>query len=211
MKMTSTFSRYCGAIVLGCCLSASALAVSMNQSADLNYTKLLNPNSLSSNPLAQLVNWQNQAQQQHNDLWKIAELATVKDNGSPAARTITIQNITNDGIVFETQTSSNKVKEFSKNNHVALVFVWQDPVSHVTRQVRVEGTVLPSSQGLNNGLSSANQEKGWQNYVISPLTIEFSLVQTVNDKDIVEYVLYNKMNEKWVKSTKEDYLAQHGF
>jgi len=63
-------------------------------------------------------------------------VATVGDDGAPAARTVLLKGFDEDGLRFFTNTGSAKAHDLAGDPRVAVVFPWH-PVS---RQVRVTGT-----------------------------------------------------------------------
>lgn len=66
-------------------------------------------------------------------------LATVGEDGRPAARTVLLKGFDDNGFVFYTNTTSRKGRELAANPRAALCFYWQ-PLSE---QVHVEGSVEP--------------------------------------------------------------------
>lgn len=64
-------------------------------------------------------------------------VATVRADGSPAARTVLLKGYDADGLRFFTNTTSAKATELSANPRAAVVFPWHP----LRRQVRVTGSV----------------------------------------------------------------------
>ncbi len=64
-------------------------------------------------------------------------LATVGEDGRPAARAVLLKGYDQDGFVFYTNTRSRKARELAKTPYAALCFLWP---AH-EHQVRVEGPV----------------------------------------------------------------------
>lgn len=64
-------------------------------------------------------------------------VATVGENGRPAARILLMKAWDTSGFVFFGNLGSRKAHEMAANHHVALLFHWKS----LTRQVRIEGTV----------------------------------------------------------------------
>jgi hypothetical protein len=157
-----------------------------------------------------LTKWQNQAAHDAVEYPRAAALATVKD-GSPAVRTIRVNKITDDGIVFATDPSSEKAKQFAQQNKVALLFVWHDPVLKVSRQVIVNGIIRPYAPAskIVFRMLSGNKQVLRQYFEVLPDYIEFSQLQHVHNNEVVEYVRYIKTDGKWIKSTRDDYLASN--
>jgi len=64
-------------------------------------------------------------------------LATVDDDGQPAARIVLLKGLDERGFVFYTNYESRKGREMAAQPRAALVFWWEA----LERQVRIEGTV----------------------------------------------------------------------
>ena len=64
-------------------------------------------------------------------------LATVDDDGQPAARIVLLKGLDERGFVFYTNYESRKGRELAAQPRAALVFWWEA----LERQVRIEGTV----------------------------------------------------------------------
>ena len=69
-------------------------------------------------------------------------LATVGSDGAPHARVVLLRGVEADGLVFFTSYDSGKATDLSHEPRAALVFHWEP----LHRQVRVEGTVSPTSR-----------------------------------------------------------------
>ncbi len=63
-------------------------------------------------------------------------VATVGDDGRPAARTMLLKEFDERGFVFYTNYASRKGRELARHPHCALLFHWIE----LERQVRIEGT-----------------------------------------------------------------------
>ena len=70
-------------------------------------------------------------------------VTTVGENGMPSARILLLKGLDRRGFVFYTHTRSRKGRQLAGNPHCALCFFWKT----LDRQVRVEGTVSPVSEG----------------------------------------------------------------
>lgn len=66
-------------------------------------------------------------------------LATLGEEGRPAARILLLKDADKSGFVFYTNLESRKGRELSVNRQAAMVFHW----AQLERQVRVEGRVTP--------------------------------------------------------------------
>jgi len=64
-------------------------------------------------------------------------LATASPDGAPSARAVLMKDMSADGLVFYTNTTSRKGRELADNPRAAACFVWMD----LHRQVRLEGPV----------------------------------------------------------------------
>lgn len=64
-------------------------------------------------------------------------LTTVKENNSPASRIVLLKGLSKEGMEFYSNYESNKGKEMSKNQNVALTFFWPQ----LEKQIRIEGLV----------------------------------------------------------------------
>lgn len=86
-------------------------------------------------------------------------LSTVKEDGSPASRTVLLRDISDEGFKLYTDYRSPKGRDMARNPHVSLVFVWLfskgDGRNKGFRQVRVEGVAeklsVAESQAYFNG------------------------------------------------------------
>lgn len=69
-------------------------------------------------------------------------VATVDENGRPAARILLLKDWDETGFVFYSNRESRKAVEMATNPHVALLFHWKS----LQRQIRIEGRVAPVSE-----------------------------------------------------------------
>jgi len=86
-------------------------------------------------PLLQFGRWFEQAVAAGLPEPNAMTLATVGQEGTPAARVVLLKEVDAQGFVFYTNYLSNKGRELQKHPHAALVFLWLE----LQRQVRVEG------------------------------------------------------------------------
>jgi pyridoxamine 5'-phosphate oxidase len=101
-----------------------------------DYTlKSFSESDLLKNPFDQFRVWFTDAIHAEVNEPNAMTLATVKPDGSPAARIVLLKGIEDDCFVFFTNYSSNKGQQIGVNNKVALVFFWPE----LERQVRIEG------------------------------------------------------------------------
>jgi pyridoxamine 5'-phosphate oxidase len=64
-------------------------------------------------------------------------LATVRSDGTPAARTLLLKDVTDDGLWFASLETSPKGRDLAANPHVALTLYWREQ----GRQIRVTGSI----------------------------------------------------------------------
>lgn len=109
--------------------------------------KPLNEDSVEENPIDQFQIWMEEAiNAQLLDPYAMS-ISTVADNGQPSTRIVYLRDIYPEGFIFYTNYDSQKGKNISINNKVALNFLW----SELERQIRVEGEV----EKLNKEASDA--------------------------------------------------------
>lgn len=104
---------------------------------DLDQTPLLEEN-LNKNAMKQFKTWFDEVESSGMiaDV-NVAVLSTVDQCCIPNSRCITIIDFNKKGFIFITSLSSQKVKEFTQNSNVTLLFPWTD----INRQVIINGTV----------------------------------------------------------------------
>lgn len=97
----------------------------------------LNEKDVASTPLLQFSNWWDEAIK--SDIYEVnaMTLATVKKDGTPAARIVLLKGFDERGFVFYTNYNSNKGKELDESKKCCLVFFWKE----LERQVRITGSV----------------------------------------------------------------------
>jgi pyridoxamine 5'-phosphate oxidase len=109
--------------------------------------KPLNEDSVAENPIDQFQIWMEEAiNAQLLDPYAMS-VSTVAENGQPSTRIVYLRDIYPEGFIFYTNYDSQKGKNISNNNKVALNFLW----SELERQIRVEGEV----EKLNEEASDA--------------------------------------------------------
>lgn len=93
---------------------------------------------LEEDPVAQLQKWLDTASSTDQLVEPSAmALATVDNEGRPAARTVLLRGIINGRLLFFTNYESRKARHLEANGEAALLFRWANP----QRQVEVRGTV----------------------------------------------------------------------
>ena len=102
---------------------------------------------MAAQPLEQFRRWLQEAVDAEVPEPYATTLATVEPNGAPAARTILLKAVDDDGFVF-TSSDSPKTRDMRKNPNVSLVFYWPA----LERQVRVSGQAEALSHEENLAL-----------------------------------------------------------
>jgi pyridoxamine 5'-phosphate oxidase len=97
---------------------------------------------LDADPLRQLAAWLEDARAAGERLPEAMTVATVTEDGTPAARLVILRG-TSPGLVFFTDVTSDKGTELAARPRAAAVLHWLAPVH---REVRVAGSVEPASQ-----------------------------------------------------------------
>ncbi len=90
-------------------------------------------------PFAEFRTWLDEARKSEPSDANAMTLATVGEDGRPAARIVLLKEIDERGFVFYTNTESRKGRDLAANAWAALCFHWKSQ----QRQVRVEGAVEP--------------------------------------------------------------------
>ena len=104
--------------------------------------KGLDPADCDPDPLAQFRSWFDAAVAADLALPDAMVLATVGSDGAPHARIVLLRGIEAKGLVFFTNSESDKATDLSGEPRAALVFHWEP----LHRQVRVEGTVTKTTR-----------------------------------------------------------------
>jgi pyridoxamine 5'-phosphate oxidase len=108
-------------------------------------------------PIGQFARWLHDAEQAELPLPNAMTLATVNQQGKPAARIVLLKGVDARGFVFYTNDQSRKAQDLRESPVAALVFCWLP----LFRQVRVEGAV----ERLDGGASDtyfASRPRGHQ-------------------------------------------------
>lgn len=98
---------------------------------------ILDEADINPDPIKQFEVWLNDAINKELDLPNAMVLATVTEQGRPAARYVLLKELDEYGFVFYTHSISDKGRQLAHNTNAALVFYW----GPLHRQVRIEGTV----------------------------------------------------------------------
>jgi pyridoxamine 5'-phosphate oxidase len=94
-------------------------------------------------PIQRFKDWIGDAEKTEPNDPTAMTLATATPEGVPSARMVLLKGVDARGFVFYTNMTSRKAKELNANPKAALCFHWKS----LRRQVRVEGTVEPVSDG----------------------------------------------------------------
>lgn len=107
------------------------------------YTRgALHKSDLQVSPFNQFEIWFDQIKEMGVPDANAFTLSTVKKNGAPASRVVLLKGLENDLFIFFTNYASEKGREISNNQHVAMNFFWRD----LERQVRIEGKATRISE-----------------------------------------------------------------
>lgn len=108
--------------------------------------KPLEEKSVKENPLLQFSTWFEEAvNAQILDPYAML-ISTVDETGQPHTRVVYLRNISEEGMIFYTNYNSQKGKNISASNKIALTFFWVE----LERQIRIEGTVKKVSEELSD-------------------------------------------------------------
>lgn len=95
----------------------------------------LDEHDVDRDPLALFHRWFEQALRAQLPEPNAMTLATIGDDGRPAARIVLLKGLDERGFTFFTNYDSRKGRELAARPHAALVFLWDE----LERQVRIEG------------------------------------------------------------------------
>ena len=91
-------------------------------------------------------------------------VATVTEQGHPAARVVLLKQTTDEGFVFYTNYDSRKGRELDRHPYAAAVFNWLE----LQRQVRIEGTVERAPADLSTKYFHSRPKKSQIGAWVSP-------------------------------------------
>lgn len=94
---------------------------------------------MSDDPFRQFGAWFEEAGRTEPNDPNAMTVATVGEDGRPAARTLLLKGWDERGFVFYSNLGSRKAREIAANPNVALLFHWKS----LQRQIRIEGMVSP--------------------------------------------------------------------
>jgi pyridoxamine 5'-phosphate oxidase len=96
---------------------------------------VLDEHGVARDPFAQFARWFDEAVAAELPEPNAMTLATIADDGRPAARIVLLKGVDARGLVFYTNCASRKGRELARDPRAAIVFFWHE----LERQVRVEG------------------------------------------------------------------------
>jgi pyridoxamine 5'-phosphate oxidase len=120
------------------------------------------------NPMIQFEKWMHEAIKAKVNEPNAMTLATVKPNGTPAARIVLLKGLQDNGFSFFSNYESHKGKEIAANSNVALVFCWLE----LQRQVRIEGTVVKLTPEESDSYFASRPRKSQIGAFASPQSSE---------------------------------------
>ncbi len=94
---------------------------------------------MSEDPFGQFGTWFEDAKRTEPSDPNAMTLASVGEDGRPAARIVLLKGWDERGFVFYSNRGSRKAQEMARNPQVALLFHWKS----LQRQIRIEGAVSP--------------------------------------------------------------------
>ncbi len=100
-------------------------------------SRILDETTVLSDPVAQFLQWMDEAVKSEVEEPTAMHLATVGADGRPSGRMVLLKGVENGGFVFFTNYDSQKGRELAQNPYAALTFFWPE----LERQVRIEGRV----------------------------------------------------------------------
>jgi pyridoxamine 5'-phosphate oxidase len=104
--------------------------------------KQLDKSHISSDPIAQMELWLNEAIDSSLYEATAMTVSTVSGDGRPSSRILLLKGITHQGFIFFTNYKSRKGKDLTKNPYGAINFFWPE----LERQVRIEGKIEKVSE-----------------------------------------------------------------
>jgi len=151
-----------------------------------NYERgLLLEEHLDANPIVQFRSWFDTAKEQDILEPNAMTVATVDGDGIPAATTVLLKELTDEGFIFYTNYGSDKASNIDQNPNVSLLFLWKS----IERQVRVTGTAQKVSREKSlayfQSRPKASQIGAWtspQSTVIKDRSIIESRLKDIQDQ-----------------------------
>ncbi|MDC0074109.1 pyridoxamine 5'-phosphate oxidase [Alphaproteobacteria bacterium] len=131
-------------------------------------------------PMLNVLNWQEEANEAGIRNSNAVSLATVDLKGQPQVRMVLIKEITENGLVFYSNSNSKKGNALKDNNLAAICFYWDK----IGKQIRVEGSVIEidddASNKYFNSRSRSSQIGAWASDQSQPLESRDTLEERFN-------------------------------
>ena len=145
-------------------------------------------------PLAELVAWYEEATDERSGVADpcVMSLATASLDAKPSLRSVRVQQLDKNGVVFYTNQFSQKVEQASINPRVAGLFYW----SALSKQVRLEGTL----QELPRAVAVAHFSK------VKAQGLKYNIIAFASND---EYDSRTAMENRW-KAVAEQYETGTG-
>ncbi len=134
------------------------------------------------NPIALLEDWLNEAKMNSplSEPWAMA-IATASQSGEIHNRMVLLKSLSEEGITFFTNYSSQKGHDLDSNPQTEAVFYWDN----LARQVRIGGSVRKTSREISeqywNSRARESQLSQWVSLQSSPLDDFAKLESMVNE------------------------------
>jgi pyridoxamine 5'-phosphate oxidase len=103
-------------------------------------------------------------------------LSTITSDGHPAARTVLLKEMEEDGFIFYTNYNSDKGQEISNNPNASLLFLWKK----LQRQIRISGTVIKISKSQSEAYFQSRPKGSQIGAWVSPQS------QIITDKSVLD-------------------------
>ena len=130
-------------------------------------------------PLEKFAQWMQDAEGNEPSLPNAMSLATSTPDGRPSLRMVLLKGVDEEGFVFYTNLESRKSDELAANPWAAMCFHWKS----LTRQVRVEGEVVPiSDEEADTYFATRDRESkigAWASQQSRPMARRFELEREV--------------------------------
>jgi pyridoxamine 5'-phosphate oxidase len=147
----------------------------------MNYQKgSLDISDVGSNPIDFFKKWLKEAIESNCDEPNAFVLSTADELNQPHSRIVLLKEITDSGIIFYTNYSSNKSGDITINNKVAVNFCWLG----MERQIRFEGLCHKISK-----------QKSQEYFKTRPVGSQVGAIASPQSKSVTRSFLENKFKE----------------
>lgn len=156
--------------------------------------------SIKSDPIEEFGLWREAAQSEVSSGYiDNAILATVDHHLMPWQRAVHISAIDNQGFVFNSHASTNKMRHIAQNKQVSLLFLWETKNKQFI-QVRITGAV-ESKRSAKSRVKDKSLNDGFNAYMIVPSSVQFALTDKSSDVVQIRYIEYTlNQSKKWTYS-----------